>query len=64
MNRLIIKDKKWLRMQLASILLAIYAIILAIFDKSYLWIGPVIFSIWLSIEAIRRAKKLKDERNT
>lgn len=62
MNQKVFKDKKWLRLLAASILLVICGIVLAIVEEGIFWVGPIFFSIWMMILALRRAQELKDEQ--
>ncbi|MEI3611843.1 hypothetical protein [Pseudogracilibacillus sp. SO30301A] len=62
MNQSVLKDRKWLRLISASILLVIFAIIIAIIEEGFFWVGPIIFSIWMMVLAVIRARKLKDEK--
>jgi len=60
MNRSIFKDKKWLVLLFASILLMIWGVVLAIIESGVFWVGPIFFSIWMMILAIRRAQRLRE----
>lgn len=62
MNRLILKDKKWLWLSFASTLLVIWGIVLAVIERGSFWVGPIFFSIWLLILAVKRVQELKGER--